>query len=211
MRVVIFAGKKEKDNDYIRNHLTINDYVIACDGGLETIHSLDLKPEIIIGDFDSVDYNILELFSETKKIEYDCEKDFTDLELTLQYCIELKPSEIIVFGATGGRMDHNLSNVGLLARYTEKGLDIKFIDKCNEMFIANKNIAIKKTKQYLTVLPVKYEAVISLKGTKYELDNRKINEFETLTVSNEITGNFAFLDVLEGRVLVIQSDPTNLS
>ncbi len=206
MRAVIFAGYKESDTSYIQELMEHNDYIIACDGGLETIHLLGLKPDILIGDFDSVDSRVLSLYDEVERKEFPIEKDFSDLELCLEYCTELKPSEILILGAIGGRVDHCLSNIGLLIEYTYKGFDIKMYEKNNEIFVAKGNIGIMKRKNYLSIIPTEQTAVITLKGVKFELEKKEIHFRRTLTVSNEIKEGFAILEVHSGSVLVIQSN-----
>lgn len=211
MRVIIFAGKKEKDIEYMKEFINDNDYVIGCDGGLASIFFLNIKPDVLIGDFDSIDFRILEQYDHVRRIEFKREKDFSDLEASFNHCFQFEPSEIIVFGALGGRIDHCLSNIELLKKYSNINTNIRFYDNYNEIFVVQKNVAIIKTKEYLSLLPASDECIVSLKGVMYELDNYKIEKDSTYTISNEITGNFAMLEVHSGKVLVIQSNTHNLS
>lgn len=206
MRVIIFAGNIENDVEYMNHIIKPNDYIIACDGGLDTVAKLELKPDLIIGDFDSVEYKLLDIFNDIEKLEYNPEKDFTDLELTFEHCKKLEASEIVVFGTIGGRIDHTLANIGLLERYSVDGQDIKYFDSRNELFVTSKSIAVKKSKKYFSVLPLTNDTVISIKGTKYKLDKTKLEMNKTLTISNEIDDNFAILEIYSGRLLVIQAE-----
>ncbi len=204
MRVIVFAGKMEVDVDYMKPAIKPNDYIIACDGGLDTVYRLGVRPDLLIGDFDSVEFRLLDMYQETNRLEFQIEKDSSDLELTFEYCKTIDCSEIVVFGAIGGRIDHALSNIGLLDHYYKEGLDIKFFDKNNEVFVTGRSIAIKKSKHYFSVLALEDDTVISLKGTKYPLEQALVSKEKTLTISNEIDGNFAFLEIHSGRVLVMQ-------
>ncbi len=206
MRILIFASKQESDVSYIKKYISSNDFIVACDGGLEKIDRLELKPDILIGDFDSASPELLDKFANVKKLKFDIDKDFTDLDLAIEYCVQKKPKEIIVFGAIGGRVDHSLLNVELLKRYTYDGANIMFCDENNEMFVTDKSVDVKKEKHYFSLIALTDECVITLKGTKFELTNRKINSFESLTISNEIINDYANLEVHSGKLLVIQAD-----
>lgn len=206
MRIIIFAGNIEKEVDYMRPIIKQNDYIIACDAGLSVVSKLSLKPDLLIGDFDSVEFRLLDTFSDVKKLQYDTNKDFTDLELTFDYCKDLDSSEIVVFGAIGGRIDHTLANIGLLERYSVLGMDIKYFDSINEIFVTSKSVAIRKSKKYFSILPLTDDTVVSIKGTKYKLENAKLERNKTLTISNEIEDKFGYLDIHVGRVLVIQAE-----
>ncbi len=206
MRAIIFGGSKEKDKEYINSLIEPNDYLIACDGGLETMHNLGLTPDILIGDFDSVSSWTLSLYDELERREYPIEKDCSDLEICLEYCKEKEIKEVLIVGGIGGRVDHCLANIGLLVEYCNQGLDVKLYDASNEIFFANSNIAIKRTKKYLSIIPAEISAVITLKGVKFEIDNKEINFRRTLAISNEIKEGFAILEVHSGSVIVIQSN-----
>ncbi len=208
MRIVIFAGIRETEIEYMKDYLLPNDYIIGCDAGIDTISRLGLKPDIMIGDFDSVNFRIFEKYEDVHTITFDKEKDYSDLDLALQYCSELSPVEVVCFGVLGGRVDHCLSNIRLLKEYSLLGTDIKFYDKGNELFFTERSIAIKKTKQYFSLVPYSEECVVSLDGVMYEIDKLDISKYQTLTISNEITNNFAKLKVHSGCVLIIQSDST---
>ncbi len=203
MRIVIFAGRKEENYCYIKKYLQNSDFIIACDGGLETVYKLNLEPKLVIGDFDSVDEHIFRQYKNTKKIEYKAEKDFSDFEATLIECEKYEYSEILVFGVTGGRMDHTLSNISLIMKYCDK--NIKYVDDKNEIFVTDKDVLINKSKKYLSIIPIG-ECKISIDGVKYELCEKDITNLSTFTISNEIVDTQSKLTLHFGRVIVIQSE-----
>ncbi len=204
MRIIVFAGKKEQDIEYMKQYINVNDYIIACDGGLETIDKLEISPNVLIGDFDSTDNKILERYNNVDKIEFPAEKDFSDFEAVLFYCEKLDFDEIFVFGVIGGRLDHTLSNVHLLNK--NKHFNLKYIDKDNEIFVANESIVIKKSKDYLSFISSSKKCVISIQGVKYELFEHDISDSSTFTISNEIVDDNAILTIHEGSVMVILSN-----
>jgi thiamine pyrophosphokinase len=92
--------------------------IIGVDGGLNACASMHLLPTWIVGDFDSVNPEILTYFSQSTNIlRYTQAKDFTDLEIAIKKAKEMHPaSSVFVFGGLGGRMDHTLTNLFFLMR-----------------------------------------------------------------------------------------------
>src|SRR3954466_6865419 len=91
--------------------------VIAADGGVDRAHALGLRVDVAIGDFDSVTASGLDAAEAAgARIErHPVGKDATDLELALDAAMALLPSRIVVVGSDGGRLDHLLGSVLLLA------------------------------------------------------------------------------------------------
>ena len=105
-RIIIFVNGELPDLEAARALLKEDDYLIAADGGANHLMKMDILPDVLIGDLDSVDEDTLfELTSADIKIEqYPEDKDETDLELALRYAIESRPSAILIVGALGGRL-----------------------------------------------------------------------------------------------------------
>ena len=91
------------------------DLVIAVDSGLERVRVLGLKPDLIIGDMDSVEPELLQLHPNTTQLRHPADKNETDTELAIHYALDAGASEIVLLGAVGDRLDHTLANVLLLA------------------------------------------------------------------------------------------------
>ena len=74
--------------------------IIACDGGVRHLQKLGIKPDVIIGDMDSIEPAQLASYSAqgVKIIKYPANKDFTDTELALDYALNLKPTAIYIWG-----------------------------------------------------------------------------------------------------------------
>lgn len=104
-------------------------YVIAADGGAISAVECGIQPHLIIGDMDSVDPELLENLqtqgAETQR--YPVEKDETDLQLALLAAAERDARKILVLGALGGRLDHTLSNIYLLALPELASRDVRLV------------------------------------------------------------------------------------
>ena len=117
-RAIIFVNGNLSDLSRAKKIISKEDYLIAADGGVKHILKLGLILRIVIGDLDSTPLSIQKKL-EREKIEwikYPRKKDRTDFELTIDYCLEKKFKEIIIFGIFGNRIDHFIANILLLSK-----------------------------------------------------------------------------------------------
>ena len=104
-----FAGSFLKEHKFEK--------VVAVDGGLEAAKELDIIPDVIVGDFDTVHPEILAYYRKMEHIVWEVhqpEKDDTDTELAIKRALAMNCSHITLLGATGGRLDHMIGNIHLL-------------------------------------------------------------------------------------------------
>src|ERR1044071_1572413 len=115
-RIIIFANGELPDFNKAQSLLQKDDYVICADGGTRHALALGIQPHLIIGDMDSAETGSLQKFrAEDVNIElYPRDKNETDLELAISRAIELKPEQIVIVAALGGRLDQTLANITLL-------------------------------------------------------------------------------------------------
>ncbi len=199
-RVILFLNGEIKNYAMIKKLIYSNDFLIGVDGGTKHILKLKLKPDLIIGDLDSYT-------PKNKKIpiiKYPTNKDFTDSELALQYILKNKFTEIIVFGFTGNRLDHMLSNLFLFA-----SLPIKTIIYTNnqKIFFARNNIKIKGQKNNLISLIPLFSDSHGLTTTnlKYPLKNETLKINSSRGVSNIMTTNETTITLKKGILAIIQT------
>lgn len=92
-------------------------FIIAADGGLSHLDVLGIAPSVIVGDMDSVEPSLLDKYR-TPKLTASRDKSETDTELAIKHCFESGYTKIFLIGATGGRLDHEMANIGLAAMYS---------------------------------------------------------------------------------------------
>ena len=87
-------------SNFLSTHLKENEYslLLVVDGALEVTHSLGIQPDYIIGDFDTVSKNILELYREEIILRHPPEKDYTDTELAVEVAMQFQCEEIVFLG-----------------------------------------------------------------------------------------------------------------
>lgn len=198
--VIVAAGPMESYSFFKAEEA---DFVIGADGGYRHAAKLGLTPDILIGDFDSLQG---ERPQHLEVLQFPAEKDETDLQLAMTVAIEKGYKEIWILGAMGGRVDHFLGNIGLLTWAAERGVRAVLESADTRVQLVSEAARILKRENfYLSLLPVSGDATISVQGVKYPTENKKFRMGDTLGISNEIVADAAELVVHEGRILVVES------
>lgn len=188
-------------------------YLVAADKGLETMERLGMKPDLIVGDFDSSSAEL------ARKYERDgCElqvfnpvKDDTDTEIAVRACIERGYKEILLLGGTGTRLDHVLGNLSLLALSHRLGAELILLDSNNRIRLleANQTYLLRKEEafgDYVSLVPFGGAVEgLTLHGMKYSLDKARMSGENSLGISNEITDTEAEISFEKGRLLLMES------
>ncbi|HDS05682.1 MAG TPA: thiamine diphosphokinase [Deltaproteobacteria bacterium] len=183
-------------------------FIICCDGAARHLAKTKIKPDIVLGDMDSLEPFFLESFKKKgiKTIEYPVQKNFTDTELALDYALNMNPSAIYIWGASGGRIDHILGNVFLLIKGKRANVNTYLIDEYAEAFLPkNKVIFSAAVSCTVSLLPLteKVEG-ITLSGFAYPLNNETLRMGETRGLSNYIQKSTAKINFVSGELLVIR-------
>jgi thiamine pyrophosphokinase len=214
---LILSGGK-LDSDWLKHWLKESNvtYCIAADRGLETADNLGINVDLILGDYDSVDKNILDKYRKTAEVlTYPPEKDYTDTHIAVKKAVEkivadgLKDSAAIyIAGATGTRLDHTITNIFVLDEALKAGVSAFIIDRHNKIYIKNSKFTIKKSEQfgdYVSFIPMSEEVKITLEGMKYNLTDFELTQGNSLCQSNEIVGDEAKIKIEYGKVIVIEA------
>ena len=185
------------------------DMIICCDGGTDRAAELCIKPDIIIGDFDSAEsVYVPDKDSDIEVVTLPHEKDVTDTEAACDLAFSRGAGVMTIAGGLGGRFDHTMANIGVMSKYLGKA-DIFIIDGDNfiRMLAPGKHMIVSAGYTYLGLIayggPVK--GLIE-KGTLYELEGYDLSPSTSFAVSNEIVSDPAVILFEEGQLLVIQSD-----
>lgn len=187
-------------------------YFIAADSGIRFFAQAGIRPDEVLGDFDSADpAQLLKLRQDPHIIfhQYKPEKDAVDTELALGLAMEKGSSEIHILGGTGTRLDHVLGTVRLLGFAMERGILCFLVDAHNRIRLIQGRTVLKKAGQYgdyVSLIPLTTEAAgVTLTGFKYPLHHYTLGGFASLGVSNEIVEEEAVVDVEEGVLILVES------
>ncbi len=119
-KIIIFANGLIEDIAKAREFARTASCIICADGGAVHCHRLGILPHVVVGDMDSIPCDVYEEFRDQGVMfeKFPVDKDFTDLELALDYCRvkNLPGATIHIFAALGGRWDMSLATIFLLAR-----------------------------------------------------------------------------------------------
>lgn len=218
MKAIIISGGKIEDGfalEWLANHKY--EFLIAADSGMDFLYRNKIVPNVVAGDFDSVDEDAYEWFAregatQNGKIEVlqlNPIKDDTDTEFVVREAIRRGATDITILGGTGTRLDHVIGNVHLLGIGIEQGVLIELLDSHNRIRMTANQIVLHKDLQfgdYVSVLPFAGVAKgVTLQGFKYPLEDAVMTSFSSLGISNEIVDKTATIEVKDGIVLVIES------
>lgn len=194
--------------------------VIAVDGGLMYCKEQGITPDYIVGDFDTVDKEVLSEFRKNSTIkirEYNPCKDVTDTQAAVSLAIELlgqsgekkEETNIYLLGATGSRMDHTLANTGCLLEVLQAGYFMKIIDNNNCIYAYTENFVLEREKllyeNYLSLIAIEKVSGLCINGMKYEVENIELPILCGHGVSNELLEERAEVKFTSGVLLVIES------
>lgn len=212
-RAVIFANGQLPDIEAARALLREDDYLIAADGGANHLMRMGILPAIVIGDLDSVDEDKLyELtYAEFGIEQYSEDKDETDLELALQYALELAPSAILIVGALGGRFDQTLANLSLLTDPRLPSIDIRLDDGVEEVFflwpVAGKGGQGEvhgRSGDLVSLIPWGGPVEgVSTEGLRWPLYGETLYVYKSRGVSNVMLADTASVQTQSGMLLVV--------
>lgn len=208
LRVIIISNG-DFDIKTFNKHKTLKDLIICADGGANHIYKTDIVPHMIVGDLDSLNEETHRYFKEKKVVfhKFPARKDKTDTELAVDFALRKKPSEIILFGSTGTRLDHTLANIMLLYKLLKQDIKASIIDETNEIYIVEKHMLIAKEEDtFISFIPLFDKCSgVTLKGFKYPTDNMDFKLGSTMGISNEVIEDKARIDIESGVSLVIKS------
>lgn len=197
---------------FLKEHIqnTFYNNIIAVDKGLEAVYKLNLLPNHIVGDLDSVTHEILEKYLSNTNItlhKYIPEKDYTDTDIALKLALKINSTHITIIGAIGTRIDHTLANIHILKYALEKNIPCEIIDEHNKIYLINSKTTITKTcSKFISLIPLtEHIHGLTLNGFKYPLNNYTLEIGKSLGISNEIVNNIATIDFDNGILIVIES------
>lgn len=189
--------------------------VIGVDRGVEFLYYHQIMPDYIVGDFDSTSDEIKDYYKNETHVpvrEYNPVKDASDTEIAIRLAMTLGSRELIILGATGGRIDHLWANVQSLMIPFKAGIDAKILDRKNLIIIiGGGETHIRRNEAFgpfFSVFPLGEEIFgFNITGAKYPLKNHTLKPCDSLCVSNEIAdgADEAVISFRMGHVILMQT------
>lgn len=211
-RAVIISGGSMYDN--LAKSVMEEPYaeLIGVDRGLCWLYENGVIPTQIVGDFDSIDPEVLTYYRSETEIpirEFKPEKDASDTEIGLRLALELGCDDIILLGATGTRIDHLWGNVQTLVAAKQAGAEAVILDEHNKIRIIGQEMHLKKSESYGPYFSLfSLSGVIhglTIRGAKYPLTNHTLYPQDSLCISNQIAEKEAVITYDEGVMVLIET------
>lgn len=209
------------------------DYIIAADGGYENLKTAGIRPDLLVGDFDSMhidgvsgttgDVKDLDIFQDAEKAEYihhlkslqhegietrviDPVKNDPDMLACIRIGLEMGYKEFHIIGGTGKRVDHSIANLQILAFLAQQG--------CRGYLYSNFQIttAIRNTrldfpssmKGYFSAFSYSERSFgVTEKGFKYIINDVTLNNLTPTGLSNEFVGTESEISVRDGTLILV--------
>lgn len=212
IRILIISGGYI-DEDFLKALIEKERYslIIAADRGLLWADRLNVEPDYIVGDFDSVPEEILSKYK-TKEVPIETfprMKDKTDTHIALEMALTHNPSSIDLVGATGSRMDHTISNMDLLMLAENQGICARILDTNNKIYLKRNSFIINKNNQFgdfVSLLPFSFQVKgLKLHGFKYPLNGITLTAGSSLGISNELILDEGRVEFEEGILAVFET------
>lgn len=211
-RTVIFANGVLAEPARVRALIQPSDVILCADGGFHHALALGLRPNVVIGDLDSIaalDQESIRSAGITV-LRYPQDKDETDLELALRHALEQGSSAILIIGALGKRLDHTLGNIGMLVDPALASLDVRLDDGLEEVLLCRREARIRGAAGDLVSLLPWGGPVHGIRtaGLKWPLLDGTLLPERTRGVSNEMLGESAAVQLVSGLLLIIHRRQT---
>jgi len=207
MHAIVAAAGDALDERW-RADLPVDALVVAADSGLGHVYALGLRPDVVVGDLDSVSpIDLARAEREGTHIErHPTDKDATDLELALAVALARGATDLTVIGAGGGRLDHELAGLALLAAPQWAPMRITAFVGTARMTIVHTDATLVGLRgSIVTLLAVGGPAAgVDTEGLRWPLHDAELLPTSTLGVSNEIVSSPARVTVRAGVLFVIQ-------
>ncbi len=209
MKCIIVASGQFTPTDTILSQINAADLILAADGGAVHLQKINVIPDMIIGDLDSI-CTETQQFYRARQVPiktYPTRKDKTDTALCIDYAAARGCTHITFIGVTGQRLDHTLANILLLRQTADLGIEARIMDAHNEIYLVVSDLKIEgRPGELLSIIPVSEQITgLTLEGLEYPLKNAALYMGTTLGVSNCFTANRASIHIDSGALIVTKS------
>ena len=202
-KCLIISGAPEINIEYYKDYVDSR-FVISADSGYQKCLKLDIKPDLIIGDFDSSKLPITDIETMLLPIR----KDDTDTFFAVKEAVKRNFNDIIILGGIGSRYDHTYCNILALNYCLDREVKCVLIDKYNKIEIYNKSFSFKKDNYFSFSFYAIFNDCIGLttRGTHYDLTNYTLTPDCPLAQSNSFKDDTVSVTFKTGKLLLIQSN-----
>ena len=196
---LVVANGQMCDYEILTNLMEWCPFMVALDGAYDRLRELQITPDVVIGDLDSLKSQEYNLNVEFIKID---NQETTDLEKAFDFLISKGYTDINVVWATGNRLDHTVNNLATLAKY--KMTNVVIYDSYSRCFVLPKHFKKFYDKgTALSLIPIPLATGITTKNLKYPLDNEPLDFGGRSGTSNEVLNSSVVEISYDSGILVL--------
>jgi thiamine pyrophosphokinase len=182
--------------------------IICADGGANVTKKLNIAPDYIIGDMDSITEETLQFYSQKINIIKIKRQNDTDVEKCLKYIIKKGYSECVLLGVIGDRLDHSFCNLGIVIKFS-KNINLKIIDEQSLLTIHSGKVSLMThPSETISIYGFNEQTKITSSGLKYKLKNASLPFGKKESTSNKATGEKILLKITGGKIFLIRDFKT---
>ena len=202
MRTLILANGDAPTCELLNDLIESHELFIATDGGANTAVNLGVTPDIVCGDFDSIDMETARAAFPDAEFIPTPDQNMADLEKAIQLAKERGASSITIVGASGGRIDHQLANHALLLKYADLNESISIRDDLSEVWGVLGEIEIEAViGDTISLIAMERISGVSISGVRWPLSDVPLH-LGTLGVSNVAHDRSVRVSVRSGKLLL---------
>jgi thiamine pyrophosphokinase len=201
MKALIIANGTQPPLTVVRPIAQSANLIVCADGGASHALKMNIKPNAIIGDFDSILSSTRHYYSHVLQLE-DPDQNSTDLEKAINYCIQQKMEFVDIIGATGSRIDHSTGSLGCFKKFGDT-IEIRLIDQVGLLTRIRDSVTFTaRIGEKISLIPLDQCTGITTQNLKYPLTNETLELGIREGISNEATDSEVCIRVESGILLL---------
>ncbi len=203
--IIVANGSPPRRSDIAYLKIRCYKTLLAADGGANSLYDMNIVPDFIVGDMDSISDEALSKFKKSSEIIHIKRQTDTDVEKCLKFAIKKKFTHAVLLGATGNRLDHSFCNLGIVLKYYDK-IHVAIIHERSYLAAYSGKVELKTSPgEIISIYGFDEKTKVTSKGLKYQLPNVSLPFGMKESTSNVATGDTVELKITGGKMFVIRS------
>lgn len=181
------------------------EFIVGADGGANNLKKINVLPDLVIGDFDSISESTLRWAEKKSSVIKIKRQNDTDVEKAIKHLIKNGFDEAIIIGGTGDRLDHSIANIGFVFKYS-KQIKLYLIHMNSILFVISGIKEFKTRKgEVISLYAFDKKTRITSSGLKYKLNNASLMFGEKDSTSNVAISDSIKIEVKNGIALLVRN------
>lgn len=202
----IIIGNGKAPSKKVVRFLTSKDYstILCADGGANSARKLNIIPNYIIGDLDSITPENKKYFELKSRIIKIKRQNDTDVEKCIKFALKKGYTDCILLGVIGDRLDHSFCNMGITIKFSDS-IRIQIISDKSILSVAKGEVIIKTLPgEVFSIYAFDNDTKITSYGLKYKLKDTRLPFGKRESTSNVALRSEVSLKIKKGKIFIIR-------